>query len=240
MKRPALTAALALIAISLFIVAYRIVSLGYPLTPAKPDYVWTFRFDGVLHGTAKDSLLLLSLPSEQHGQIILEEGIESGSMSSNLLKEYDNRIAVWSGRPGPEGEYISYKASVLLQPTGTHTTVVPPRASYPYGITNGEISLIEGLMAPWRALNFSARLQVVLNLAKKYDFGGPQGNVDFLSLRDALRKVMMILPRLLVLLAAVNIPARTVEGLDLVEGVVGKTFSWVEVWTGQGWGRHRP
>ena len=239
MKRPALTAALALIVISLFIVAYRIISLGYPLTPAKPDYVWTFRFDGVLHGTAKDSLLLLSLPSEQHGQIILEEGIESGSMSFNLLKEYDNRIGVWSGRPGPEGEYISYKASVLLQPTGTYTAGVPPRTSYPYGITNGEISLIEGLMAPWRALNFSARLQVVLNLAKKHDFSGPQGNADLLSLGEALRKYDKP-TRLLVLLAAVNIPARTVEGLDLVEGVVGKTFSWVEVWTGQGWGHIDP
>jgi len=234
MKRPALTAALALIVISLFIVAYRIISLGYPLTPAKPDYVWTFRFDGVLHGTAKDSLFLLSLPSEQHGQIILEEGIESGSMSFNLLKEYDNRIGVWSGRPGPEGEYISYKASVLFQPTGTYRAG-PPRTSYPYGITNGEISLIEGLMAPWRALNFSARLQVVLNLAKKHDFSGPQGDANLLSLGDALRKYDNP-ARLLVLLAAVNIPARTVEGLDLVEGVVGKTFSWVEVWTGQGWG----
>jgi len=59
MKRPALAAALALIAISLIIVTYRIVSLGYPLTPARPDYVWTFRFDGVLQGTGKDPLFLL-------------------------------------------------------------------------------------------------------------------------------------------------------------------------------------
>ena len=68
-----------------------------------------------LEGAGKETLLLLSLPSQDHGQIILEESIGSGSMDFNLLKEYDNRIGVWSGKPDTNGEYISYKASILLQ-----------------------------------------------------------------------------------------------------------------------------
>ncbi len=84
--------------LSIFIVGYRIFFLGYPLSPATPDYVWTFRFDGMLEGAGKETLLLFSLPSQEHGQIILEESIESGSMYFNLLKEYDNRIGVWSGK----------------------------------------------------------------------------------------------------------------------------------------------
>jgi len=233
MKRPALAAALALIAISLFMVGYRIVSLGYPVTPARPDYVWTFRFDGVLQGTGKDPLFLLSLPSQGHGQIILEESIGSGSMNFNLLKEYDNRIGVWSGKPGRNGEYISYRSTIVFQHEGTERTVVPPRSSYPYGIADEQIGLIEGLTGHWRAMPLSTRVQVVLGFARAGAAGS--GNDPDLTKLDGTLEGYDDITRLLILLAAVNVPARTVEGVALAEGVVDTTFPWVEAWTGQGW-----
>ena len=233
MKRPALVAALALIVISLFIVVYRIVSLGYPLTPAEPDYVWTFRFDGMLHGTGRDPLFLLSLPSQEHGQIILEEFIGSGTMNFNLLREYDNRIGVWSGKPNQGGEYISYRASVLFQHKGTDGPVVPPRSSYPYGVTEESIARIEKLTGQWRAMNLSTRIQAVLGFARAG--GAGSGNdARLLELDEALEGYDDI-TRLQLLLAAVNVPARSVEGVDLIEGIVSTTFPWVEAWTGQNW-----
>jgi len=233
MKRPALAAALALMAISLIIVAYRIVSLGYPITPARPDYVWTFRFDGVLQGTGKDPLFLLSLPSQQHGQIILEEFIESGSMNFNLLKEYDNRIGVWSGKPPKDGEYISYRATILFQHKGTEGTVVPPRRSYPYGIADEQIALVEELTGQWHVMPLSTRIQVVLGFAR-VGAAGP-GNDPNLTRLDRALEGYDDITRLLILLAAVSVPARTVEGMALAEGVTDTTFPWVEAWTGQGW-----
>ncbi len=233
MKRPALAAALVLIAISILIVAYRIVSLGYPVTPARPDYVWTFRFDGMLQGAGKDPLFLLSLPSQEHGQIILEESIGSGSMNFNLLKEYDNRIGVWSGRPQREGEHISYRATILFQHKGLDGTVMPLRSSYPYGVADEQIALIEQLTGQWRAMSLSTRTQVVLGFARTGTAGS--GNDPGLVKLDKALEGYDDITRLLVLLAAVSVPARTVEGVELVEGVAGSTLPWVEAWTGRNW-----
>ena len=57
---------------------------------------------------------------------------------------------------------------------------------------------------------------------------------DILRIRQVIEKYDRT-TRLLILLASVNIPARAVEGLILREGVVDRTTSWVDVWTGQRW-----
>ena len=233
MKRPALIAALTLMALSLVIVGYRIFLLGYPISPAAPDYVWTLRFDGILEATGKETLFLLSLPSQEHGQIILEESIESSSLSFNLLKEYDNRIGVWSGKPDTGGEFISYKASILIQHKGAITPAMPPRSSYPWGVNAEDISHIEGLTHGWRALTIPARIQVVLGMVKRTDSDAGNG-ADISRIRQVLDKYDRT-TRLVMLFASVNIPARSVEGLVLREGIVDKTVPWVDVWTGQRW-----
>ena len=232
MKRPAVIAAFAVMALSLAITGYRVFLLGYPALPATPDYVWTFRFDGSVHATGKDTLFLLSLPSQEHGQIILEESIDPGSMSFNLLKEYDNRIGVWSGKLD-EGQYISYKASILLQHRGTESPAIPPRSSYPYGVSPEDVSRVEESTRGWRAISFPARVQAMLDILRN-------GNIDPAREPDIARILEVIdkydrTTRLLILFASVNIPARAVEGLILREEVTDKTVRWVSIWTGQRW-----
>ncbi|MEN6617419.1 MAG: 7TM domain-containing protein [Syntrophorhabdus sp.] len=229
MKRPALVTALALMVLSLFIVTYRIVLLGYPVTPAKPDYVWTFRYDGLIKGTSGETLFLLSLPSEQHDQIILEESINSGSMDFNLLREYDNRIGVWSGSPGPAGEYISYRANMLFH---LKKQPPPPRITYPYGLDGEDRKRVEELTAPWRAMSFPGRFQTVLAFLGNRLPEKDRNDARVIMLRDILKRYDEPV-KLVIVLAAVNIPARIVEGIELKEGISDKTLVWVEAWTGQ-------
>lgn len=233
MKRPALVTALALMVISLSLVAYRVFSLGYPLVAAAPVYVWNLQFDGVLRSTGKDTLFLLSLPSEQHGQITLEESIESGKLSFSLLKEYDNRVGVWSGKTDENGEHISYRATVILQHKGATIPRPPPSGPYPQNV-NAEDRVVFGELAKeWVPLNAPSRLLMVLRFLKKEDTNGVGGD-NAGKYSEMLRKYDN-LTKLLSFLAAVNIPARTVEGLGLREGVTSKTLTWVEAWTGQRW-----
>jgi hypothetical protein len=211
MKRPALLTAVALMVISLIIVAYRIISLGYPTIPAKPDYVWTFRYDGLVKGTGGETLFLLSLPSEQHDQIIIEESISSGSMEFNLLKEYDNRIGVWSGTLSPAGEHISYGASVLFNLKRKPASL---RIVYPYGLDDGELRRVEELTSEWRTMNFPGRFQTVLMFLGNRIPEKNENDARLIMLRDILKKHDEP-TKLLILLAAVNIPGRLVEGLEL-------------------------
>ena len=233
MKRPALVTAIALMAISLTIVAYRVFSLGYPILPAAPVYVWNLQFDAVLHGTGKNTLLLLSLPSEQHGQIILEESIGSGKLSFSLLREYDNRVGVWSGKTDEKGEYVSYRATVLFQHKGAAIPIPPPPGPYPQNVALEDRAVIGELSRDLLPLNTPSRLQASLRLLKRHSLSGPDGN-NSSKAEETLRKYDN-LTKLLSLLAAVNIPARTVEGLGLREGMVNRTLTWVEAWTGQRW-----
>ncbi len=233
MKRPALIVALTLMFLSLLITAYRILILGYPLSPATPDYVWTFRFDGTVEGTGSETLLLLSLPSQDHGQIVLEESIGSGSMNFNLLREYDNRIGVWSGKTGEGDEYVSYKASILMQHKGAVALAEHPGAQYPYGTKTEDIPVIEGVTQGWRPLSIPARVQVILGIMRGIDRDAGKEE-DIARLRPVIEKYDRT-TRLIILLSSVNIPSRAVEGLMLKEGVTDRTSSWVDAWTGQRW-----
>ncbi len=234
MRRPALVTSIALMIISIIIVAYKVFSLGYPLLPATPGYVWNFKFDGVLHGSAgKDTLFLLSLPSEQHGQIIIEESIGSGRLSFSLLKEYDNRVGVWSGKTDENGEYISYRATVLFQHKGATIPRPPPPGPYPQNVTVEDRALIGEMTKEWLQLNTPLRLQTILRFLKRFSEG--KTHYDNPPKPDEVLRKYDDPTRLLSLLAAVNIPARTVEGLGLSEGATSRTSLWVEAWTGQRW-----
>ncbi len=233
MKRPALITAIALMVISLAIAAYRVFSLGYPVLPAAPVYVWNLQFSGVLHGTGKNALFLLSLPSEQHGHIILEESIGSGKLSFSLLKEYDNRVGVWSGKTDEKGEYVSYRATVLFQHKGAAIPMPPPTVHYPQNVAGEDRAVIGELVKQWLPMNTPLRLQSALRFLKRHGSGRPGGDNASRPL-EALQKYDNQ-TKLLSLLAAVNIPARTVEGLLLHEGMTGRTLTWVEAWTGQRW-----
>ncbi|HOW56273.1 MAG TPA: UUP1 family membrane protein, partial [Syntrophorhabdaceae bacterium] len=162
MRRPALVAAAALMLISLVVAAYKVFSLGYPLVPSAPVYVWNLKFEGVLHGVGKNTLLLLSLPSEEHGQIVIEESIGSGNLSFSLLKEYDNRIGVWSGKTDERGEYISYRASVLFQHKGATVPRPPPPGPYPQNVSVEDRMAAMEMTKEWLLLNTPSRLQTVL------------------------------------------------------------------------------
>lgn len=233
MRRPALVTAAALMVISLVVAAYKVFSLGYPLVPSAPVYVWNLKFEGVLHGVGKNTLLLLSLPSEEHGQIVLEESISSGNLSFSLLKEYDNRIGVWSGKTDERGEYISYRASVLFQHKGAAVPRPPPPGPYPQNVSVEDRMAAMEMTKEWLLLNTPSRLQTVLRFLKKTDIYKP-GDNNIARLEEALTKYDN-LTRLLMLLTAVNIPSRTVEGLSLSEGTTDRTLVWVEAWTGQRW-----
>lgn len=150
-------------------------------------------------------------------------------MDFNLLKEYDNRIGVWSGSPGLAGEYISYRASILFP---LKKRPVPPRIVYPYGLDSEDRKRVEELTATWRTMSFPGRFQTTLSFLGNRLPEKDRNDARVIMLRDTLKRYDESV-KLLTVLAAVNIPARVVEGIELKEGISDKTVTWVEAWTGQ-------
>src|SRR5512137_3164248 len=115
MKRPAVVLAAALLALSLGLASYRVISLGYPLLPTAPGRTWQLQIDTHVEGGPAETTLELALPHDEAGQLLVEEKVTSGPLDFNILRSGAARLGTWSGRIGPKEEEIVYQAVVLVQ-----------------------------------------------------------------------------------------------------------------------------
>jgi hypothetical protein len=135
-RRPALWLALALLALAAALLSYRIVWLGYPVFPTAPGRTWQFLINahvkgGSVKGGNGEATLALALPFEYGWRMVVEERINSGTLTFNLLRDGLNRIGIWSGPLGDEEEVISYRATILVRP-GRAAKIQPPTpGAYP-------------------------------------------------------------------------------------------------------------
>ena len=104
MKRPALILAMAMVALPLLLIAYRILVLGYPVFPVAPGRAWEVSMSAQVESFGRGLLVEAALPRNQPRQIILNEEFISGALEFGLISHPPNRSAVWTqvqrGRQG--------------------------------------------------------------------------------------------------------------------------------------------
>jgi hypothetical protein len=239
MKRPALLLAVALLLFSFAIISYRIIWLKYPIFPAAPEKVWQLTMDAHVKGGEKETKVMIGVPYTHWGQIIAEERIRSGTLGFNLLREGPNQVGVWSGAISPSSEVIGYRATIKVQPPRPFKSKPPALELYPANIGEAEQILAKRLVGKWDPLPPADRLRRVA-AAVKGIWGTPPPDVQDLQAWSAFHDKHGRVTAFLVLLRAAHLPARAVEGLELVESVATPTFVWIEVWTGQEWESIQP
>lgn len=239
MKRPAVLLALALVLLAASLPAYRIIGLGYPILPTAPGRTWQILIDAHVKGREGEILLSLALPNEQAGRMLVEERITSGILDFNLLREGLNRIGVWSGSIGSGEEEINYRAIILIRPGRLSKTDPPVSKGFPPEVQKEERSLAERLSKNWEKLAPLARMKAAVAASGgKWEPPYPKDQ-DVQAWRTVQEKYGRVMA-LLTLLEASGIPARSVEGFRLIEGIKTRPLTWVEVWTGQRWESLRP
>jgi hypothetical protein len=238
-KRPAVWLALVLFFLTAALLTYRIVWLGYPVLPTAPGRTWQLLIDAHIKGRTGETTLALAVPNEQLGQMLVEEKVSSGALHFNLLREGPNRIGVWRGTIGPGEEEINYRAIILIRP-GRSSRVGPPTLeNSPPMVSKDEQALAERLTKNWSRLSPTARIKAVAAGAGG-EWGKPSSeDPDIQSWKIVQEKYGRVIG-LLTLLEASGLPARTVEGFRLLEGVKTKPLTWIEVWTGQRWESLKP
>ena len=239
MKRPAVWLALALLLLTAALLTYRIVWLGYPVFPTAPGRTWQLLIDAHIKGGSGETTLSLAVPNEQVGRMLVEEKVSSGALNFNLFREGPNRIGVWSGTIGPGEEEINYRATILIRPGRSPRVGPPTREDSPPKVTKEEQALAERLTKNWSHLSPAARIKAVAAAA-----GGEwrepfPGNQDIQSWKIVQEKYGRV-TAFLTLLEASGMPARTVEGFRLFEGIKTRPLTWIEVWTGQRWESLKP
>jgi hypothetical protein len=233
-KRPAFWLSILLLLIPAVLITYRVAHLGYPLFPAAHERAWQLSMNAYIQGEGKEVKAIIGLPYSHRGQMVVEEKFSSGPLAFNLVREGPNQIGIWSGDIGKNGTMVSYGATVLIHLNNPSKGQPPKLMPYSPDVRKEEQALAERLVAKWRGLEPSARLRAIAAISKGTWGDSPPEDQDLQawSLWQAKQDRSKIF---LVLLRAARLPARSVEGLWLTEGVRSVPLTWVEVWTGKEW-----
>ena len=100
MKHTAAVLTVALLLLSATLISYRILWLGYPVLPTVPGKAWLVSMDAHVRADTKEATVMIGLPATYGERMVVEERINSGTLSFNLLRQGPNQIGVWSGIPG--------------------------------------------------------------------------------------------------------------------------------------------
>ena len=239
MKRPAVILAVALFLLPSVLMIYRILWLGYPVFPAAPGKVWQLTMDGHVKGGGNEFTALIGLPLTYGSSIVAEERIRSGSLNFFRFREGLNQVGVWSGIPDEGQEFIRYQAIIQVGSQRLSGASSPEIERNPEAARDAEKTLAKRLVSHLRGLPPRARLRAVAATVQG-SWRTPAPEAQDLQKWEVLREQQGRLPALLLLLRATDLPARSVQGLRLVESVTTTLFTWVEVWTGREWERMQP
>ncbi len=234
MKRPAVLLVFGLCILTTILLLYRIMRLGYPVLPAVSGRAFNFKFDGHIKSSGSDTTLSVALPLERPGLVISEEYFGSGSLSFSLIKKESGRYGVWTGQTGPDGEIVSYWATILVRSPVTAKLKPPVLDGYPSSISKDEQAAAEKITDRFKSLSLPNRIRSILQLAGSIRNRSPsEGHeLGFIKRMDEKYDRSILL---LTLFRAASIPARTVEGISLTEGVIARPLKWIDAWNGQKW-----
>lgn len=234
MKRPALTLVLLLFVGSGALILYRILWMNYPIFPSVPGRSWQLSITADVQGGEKGIQVALALPTEEEGRMLMEERSTSRSLTFFLMREGLNRIGAWSGTGETKREEIEYQALILMRPRRTSPQPAPALGREEEEVAQEERSLAERLAERWSHLSVTDRIRAIAGTVRGEWKANPPKDRDLQSWL-VLREKRGRQASLLLLFRAAQIPARTVAGLKLVEGIRNELLIWIEAWNGQQW-----
>jgi hypothetical protein len=234
MKRPAALLAGVLLLLPFLLIAYRIFWLKYPFFPPAPGKAWQVSMEARLDQADEETAIKIGLPSEAGEWIVTDEQIHSGSLLFNLLREGPNKVGVWSGIPAADGEYISYRATILIDSRNSPAVKPPGPGSYPETFGDEDRALSKRVAARWVHLPAAERLRAI-GAANAGDWRGLRPEIQDLQQWSTLQGAHGRLPTALALLRAAGLSARTVQGIRLSDEMTSTPLTWVDVWNGKNW-----
>jgi hypothetical protein len=208
--------------------------MGYPVFPTAPGRTWQLQIDAHIKGGDGETTLALAIPSEQAGQILIEERVTSGALNFNILQKGKARIGTWSGQIGSREEEINYRAIILVRPNRSSDKNPPPAEKVPSRIERKEQALAERITGSWRQLAPPFRIKAVLAAAEG-KWGQPTPNDQDVQAWRIIQEKYGRVEATLALLEASGLPAHAAAGLQLAEGIESEPLIWIDVWNGQRW-----
>lgn len=230
-----LAAGLALAGLSLF--AYKVVIIGFPLSPKQTTQIWNVEAKIKFETHGKPVKVSLFLPLGSNEYAVMDERFLSGKMGILTNREKDNRIATWSVRKARGTQNLYYKATIRKMAGSTIVKKSKTKAPKAPDFEGPKKEAAKSLMAELKAK--SADLPTMVSaLIEKLGNGKADVNVKLLMGPEAsLEERMWLAARLL---GYENARARVVNGMRLSEAKTDFSkrvpmVHWLEVFHENEW-----
>ena len=237
--------------ISLFIASfvYKVLFLKYPILSRPVKNLWTFELKIHFQGVGKASAVRHYLPSDDVGQMVLEEEFVSRNLDFFIGKEEGNTFVQWIGKPLKGDVRLFYRATVQTWPRTPGLINSALKEKYPSKVSRYLLAKPEMESIAAEVREFLDRLvgEKKENLDKVraiYDFLLDDVETVHFSKETSLtapirtRKATIAeKKRLFIYLSRMaGVPARAVHGIPLGREIKQKRIlSWAEVLPGESW-----
>lgn len=244
-----------LIIASLFIIlfigpfVYKVLFLQYPIVSKPAENLWTFELKIEFQGNGKAASVRHYLPSDDMGQMILEEDFVSRNLGFFIGKETRNTFVQWTDKRLKGEIQLFYRATVKTQPRVIGLSEAKLQGKYPphleqYLLTKPEMESINVEIQGFLAELIREKENNLEKIRAIYDFLTEDVATVFFSKDSSLtapiktkKATITEKKKLLIYMArAAWIPARAVHGIPLSQEIKQKKIlSWAEVFIGGKW-----
>ncbi len=214
--------------------AYKVVVLGFPLSPDQRSEIWrvevqlTFDADG---GPAK---LLLDVPSETGQLSVMDQGFAAHGYGVTTERTRSNQRAVFSIANAQGRQYLYYRVLVDLGRPEAGPPEPPPTSRAP-AFRADELPVAQTLVDDARTKAADPRSLAAI-LVERLKLARPGDEASYLLGRDPMQgqaRVPVVAADLLLL---AGVPARVANGVLLKpERRNARFVRWVEAYDGERW-----
>ncbi len=249
MRRVALVA-LGFVALAAALVSYKVLELGYELSPLPADDRWSVQTEVRIEGAASDARVSFFLPADGPRQRIYDERVTAEGMRFFIRPRGRNRMGMAVG--SPVGPGISYRFSLQTVPAPDEPL---PASSPPLSVE--EAKRLADELGPDEAIQSDDPAVAKLLEELAVERGDPAGAVrlvhDFVVRElelsdghDGPQDAAAVLERErgggegkvraeVALLRAAGVPARVVVGVPISEGADKPLVRWAEARLSDAW-----
>ena len=230
--------AVSLTAIGLGLFLYKVVLLGFPLTPGTISDIWTVETRVAFVARAEPVRVSMYILRGSQRFIVVSENFISQGYGVNSVPENDNQQGVWSIRKAKGSQTLYYRAVIRRVDTKEPPVRSAPPKAAPAGFEGAYLAAAESLIAEIQAQ--SADLDgLVGELFKRLNRPQPDENVALLlGGESSMSKKVDIGVRVL---RHGRIPARVVHGIRVREYDRDvPLIQWVEAHDGARWRGYDP
>jgi len=214
------------------LILYKVMALGFPLTPISTAHLWDLEFRLGFTARGGPAKVTLAIPQSGHGFAVVGENFVSGEYGLTTRLAEQERVAMWSIREARGEQVLYYRAAVQRVGSAIAAQDLPVSKIDLSGLDEARFAAAAGLLE--EAIKRSADTETLIPQVLQR-LSDPQ-DTDAAVLLGATATEAERLRAAVTVLRLGKIPARVVRGLRLAHRQRdAPTHLWLEVWEGRRW-----